>query len=93
VSASRYRHCDPLWLTQPDGHLVRYLAPRILPDVPGPGATTVQASEVDRLDLVAFRALRDPLQAWRIADANLAMDPLGLCRRAGDPLRLPGSQL
>jgi hypothetical protein len=53
----------------------------------------VQASEVDRLDLVAFRALRDPLQAWRIADANLAMDPLGLCRRAGDPLRLPGSQL
>lgn len=29
----------------------------------------------DRLDLLAARHLGDPAAAWRIADANLALDP------------------
>lgn len=53
----------------------------------------MRADEVDRLDLVANRTLRDPLQAWRIADANTAMDPLALTRRAGATLQIPGSPL
>jgi nucleoid-associated protein YgaU len=32
----------------------------------------------DRLDLIAARTLGDPLLFWRIADANLALDPFDL---------------
>lgn len=93
---SRYAASAKLERPGPDGRTVRYLAPRILPQpstVTGGGTTQVRADEVDRLDLVANRTLRDPLQAWRIADANTAMDPLALTRRAGATLQIPGSPL
>jgi hypothetical protein len=76
------------------GRPVSYLAPRILPQgsaVSGETATSVLANEVDRLDLIAFRTLRDPARAWQIADANDAMDPFELCRAAGAIVRLPGT--
>ena len=96
MGQSRYTSAAKLERRGPDGRTIRYLAPRILPQpetAAGGTTTAVQASEVDRLDLVANRTLRDPLQAWRIADANAAMDPLNLARTAGTVLRLPGSQL
>jgi len=83
-------------LRLPDGTLVRHLAPRILPiDRPGaePASTEVRATEVDRLDLVSARTIGDPLLAWRLSDANDAMDPFDLCDRPGRVLRLPASDL
>lgn len=75
---------------------MRYLALRILPlgsTVSGGTSTRVQATEVHRLDRVAYRTLSDAGQAWRIADANVAMDPFELCERADTVLQLPGSIL
>jgi hypothetical protein len=89
MAGSRYRDSAPLTRRDPSGRLVRYLAPRILPLPAGTSTTTVKPGEVHRLDLIAYRALRDPEQAWRIADANAAMDPFALCERAGAELRLP----
>ena len=43
----------------------------------------------DRLDLIAHRYLGDPLAAWRLADANAALDPSGLTATPGDLLVVP----
>lgn len=96
MSAGRYASCTELARRDASGRLVRYLAPRILPQgstVSSPASTQVQAAERHRLDLVAARTLRAPQQAWRIADANDAMDPFELCQRIGTVLDLPSSTL
>jgi hypothetical protein len=96
MSASRYAGCAPLTRTDASGRLVRYLAPRILPQgaaVAGGGRTQVRPGEVHRLDLIANRTLRAPQLSWRIADANDAMDPFELCDHAGQAIDLPGSAL
>ncbi len=96
MSASRYAHSEQLRRPDASGRPVRYLAARILPlgeTVAGSTGTLVKATEVNRLDLVAYRALRDPEQAWRIADANDAMDPFELTTTPGVSLKVPGSLL
>jgi hypothetical protein len=96
MSASRYTSCARLSRYDGSGRLITYLAVRILPfgDVAaGSGTARVHANEVHRLDLVAYRTLGDAEQAWRIADANAAMDPFALCERAERSLRLPASML
>jgi hypothetical protein len=96
VNASRYGGSQQLRRLDGSGRQVTYLAIRILPlgaSVAGDTTTTVQDSEVDRLDLIANRTVGDPLLAWRIADANDAVDPIELCRRAGALLKLPASPL
>jgi len=71
---------------------VRYLRRRALPD---PRDTRPLALHVvalgDRPDLVASRHLGDPLAAWQIADANLALDPflLTASEAEGDVLVVP----
>jgi hypothetical protein len=94
--SGRYDSSAKLVYTTPDGARIPFLAPRILPrgETVASGATTaVESAEVHRLDLVAYRTLRNAELAWRIADANDAMDPLALCARAGTVLRLPASRL
>jgi hypothetical protein len=96
MSAGRYATCAQLTRNDSSGRLVRYLAPRILPQgstVAGGGRTQVRPAEVHRLDLLAYRTLRSPQQSWRIADANDAMDPFALVERPGAVLELPGSTL
>ena len=46
----------------------------------------------ERLDLVAYRTLGDPLQFWRIADANDAVNPFDLDEPSGQILRVPVPQ-
>jgi hypothetical protein len=72
------------------GRAIPYLRRRFLPQgarmpllgevVPAPG---------DRLDLIAARTLGDPLLAWRICDANDAMNPFDLLLEREGPLRVP----
>ena len=52
---------------------VELYEPRTIPQPPPSVAHTVEA--VDRLDLLAHRYFGDPLQFWRIADANPALTP------------------
>lgn len=71
---------------------VRYLRRRRLPELrevlPVAWHRVVAA---DRLDLIAARHLGDPLAAWQIADANLALDPEELTAPGteGDLLMIP----
>jgi hypothetical protein len=96
AGAGRYAGCAELTRVERDGRLVRYLASRILPlgaTVARGAPVTVAADEVSRLDLFAYRHLRNPLLAYRVCDANDTIDPFELCARAGRQLRLPGSTL
>ena len=95
-AAGRYAASKRLVLKTDDGAAVAYLAVRLLPagaTVAGHETTAVRPGETHRPDLLAWRTLRDPLLAYRIADANDAMDPLSLCNRADAVLDLPGSEL
>jgi hypothetical protein len=92
--AGRYQASKQLRYTSPEGETVPYLAPRILPagsSVAGAGASTsVGPGELGRLDLVAYRTLGAADQGWRLADANDAMDPFGLCACSGRAIAVPG---
>jgi nucleoid-associated protein YgaU len=61
---------------------------------PLPAPTAIQAHTVvqgDRLDVLAFRAYRDPEQFWRICDANPTFRPDDLLE-VGRLLRIPLAQ-
>jgi hypothetical protein len=95
--SGRYLGAKQYTYVTPSGARVRYLAPRILPagaSIASGAATTVEPGERHRLDLVAYRTLGNPELAYRIADANDAMDPFDLCDRPGERvLELPRSTL
>lgn len=76
---NRYAATGNLRCVTDDGVEVLYKKRRFLPRVdPDAAHTTIVPRDGDRLDLVAARALGDPLLFWRIADANLALDPFDL---------------
>ncbi len=63
-----------------------------LPGHPGAVAPPLALHRVgddDRLDLVAYRYLGDPLAAWRLADANNALNPAELTANPGDIVVVP----
>jgi hypothetical protein len=90
---SRYYQIGEATYTAADGREVAYKRRRFLP----PGASLPLLAEAtvaqgERLDLVAFRTLGDPLQFWRIADANDAVNPFDLEEPSGQTLRVPVPQ-
>ena len=90
---SRYYQIADATYTAADGREVAYKRRRFLP----PGASLPLLAEVtvaqgERLDLVTFRTLGDPLQFWRIADANDAVNPFELEGPSGQTLRVPVPQ-
>ena len=85
---SRYQGLPVRTWTGADGKPIAYLARRLVPS-PARFATLqvhVMASD-ERLDQVAAAKFGDPLLAWRLADANSALDPAELERR-GERLRI-----
>jgi hypothetical protein len=80
MAGSRYDRAETATVTVDDGtggvREVAFLLTRVPPD---PAAVIPLAWHRvvpgDRLDLLAARYLGDPAAAWRIADANLALDP------------------
>jgi hypothetical protein len=87
---SRYYGLDTGTMATPDGRVIRYVRRRILPQ----GATMpllveVTVTQGDRLDLIAARTLGEAEQAWRIYDANNAMNPFDLLSEPGRVLRVP----
>jgi len=86
---SRYANIKTTTLVDKDGDEVRYLLRRFLPDgLRQPLLTEITVAEGDRLDLIAFRTIGDPVQSWRIADANNAMDPAELTAEPGEVIRV-----
>jgi hypothetical protein len=89
---SRYAKLPTFTYTAPNGQVSSYVGRRFLPDgesLPVLAQVTVGARE--RLDLLTYRTLGDPLQYWRIADANDAINPFDL-EEDGRTLRVPVPQ-
>jgi hypothetical protein len=83
-ATSRYYGIATAQLVQPDGRTLVYVRRRFLP--PTESFAPLQLVTVvagDRLDNLAARYLGDPLQAWRLADANGAMRPEALVAQVG----------
>lgn len=89
--SSRYFAIAEVGHLQWDGTLVVHKKRRFLPR-PGrqPGDRVVVVAQDERLDTLAARTLGDPLQHWRIADLNHAMNPLDLAE-PGRALDVPGA--
>ena len=86
---SRYANVETTTLVTVDGEEVRYLLRRFLPDgLKHPLLTEITVTQGDRLDLIAYRTIGDPVQFWRIADANNAMNPEDLVASAGEVIRV-----
>jgi hypothetical protein len=88
----RYSGCEERVHRRADGGTVAYVVPRLIPADPGAqrsSAVVVAPGEEHRPDLLAFRVLRNPLLAYRLADANRVLDPLTLCDRAGRVVQVP----
>lgn len=89
AQAPRYA---PEPLSDPRNPAVMFLRRRFLPQASlMPALQAVEVRPGDRLDLIAYRTLGDPEQAWRIADANDAMNPRELLLRR--ELRVPLPEL
>lgn len=86
---SRYHRIETKTLEMPDGKTLVYLRRRFVP--PGDRFALVVEHTVaagDRLDNLAAHYLGDPLQFWRLADANEAMEPEELTAEVGRRLRI-----
>lgn len=90
-ATSRYHGIGTRTRKLTDGREVAYLERRFLPD-PKDFALLAEhrVEQGDRIDLITARYLNDPLQFWRVCDANAAMRPDDLTTedRVGTRLRI-----
>lgn len=87
---SRYYLLETAVITLPDGREVAYKRRRFLPDGDTlPLIAELAPNQAERIDHFAQRALGNPLQFWRICDANNAMNPLELVAENDRLLRVP----
>ena len=86
---SRYHNIETATLQTADGRQVVYLKRRF---VPSPDRLALLQEHLvtqgDRLDNITARYYNDPLQFWRICDANTAMNPPELTATIGRRLRI-----
>lgn len=86
---SRYHQIETATITTEDGREVAYLKRRLIPS--SRRFTLLQehlVAEGDRLDNITARYLSDPLQFWRICDANNTMNPSELTDIIGRRIRI-----
>ena len=87
---SRYYQLEEAVFKRADGEEVHYVRRRFCP--PGealPLLVEVVVVDGDRLDLLTARTLGNPLQFWRVADANNALNPADLLEKSGRYVRVP----
>ena len=87
--SSRYYRTKTTTYTTPSGDEIYHLQRRFLPrgeDQPLLVALSVAIS--DRLNLISYRTLGDPLAYWRICDANNALNPFDVLEETGEHLRI-----
>ena len=86
---SRYYGIETATIELREGKTSAYLRRRFVPQPER--FTTLQEHVVvqgDRIDNIAARYLGDPLQFWRVCDANRAMRPAELTEEPGRRLRI-----
>ncbi len=93
-TTSRYYTLETATHTTSDGREITYVRRRFLRQGEDMSLLVeVTVSDGDRLDLITTRALGDPEQFWRVADANNAMNPLDLTAEPGETLRVAVPQV
>lgn len=86
---SRYAAIAIATFKDHDGNEITYLRRRFIPDPERFALLQVYSVvQADRLDNITARFLGDPLQFWRICDANSAMRPDELTERIGRLIRI-----
>lgn len=86
---SRYYNIETKTYAFPDGEEIVYLKRRFIPQANRFALLQEHVvEEGDRLDNITARYLGDPLQFWRICDANNAMNPPMLTAEIGRRLRI-----
>jgi hypothetical protein len=86
---SRYFGIETPTIETPDGRTHAYIRRRFVPQPER--FSTLQEHVIvqgDRLDNITARYLGDPLQFWRVCDANRAMRPEELTEEIGRRLRI-----
>lgn len=86
---SRYYGIETTTIEAPDGKTYAYLRRRFAPQPER--FTTLQEHAVvqgERIDNITARYLGDPLQFWRVCDANRATRPEELTEEIGRRLRI-----
>ncbi len=87
---SRYANLGTATYVGADGREIQYVRRRFIQHQRGEQQVRfVVAADGDRLDLLAARALGDPLKFWKICDANEAIRPDELTETPGRKLGLP----
>jgi hypothetical protein len=87
--SSRYHGIAALQIDGPDKTPIVYLARRFLPRPDRFALLTLHSfREGERLDNITARYLGDPLQFWRICDANGVMSPSELTEKVGTVIRI-----
>jgi hypothetical protein len=86
---SRYFAQPTTTLTTPDGTVISYLTRRFVPQ-PERFALLKQhtVAQGDRPDSIAARYFNDPVQWWRLADANRVVQPETLTNTPGRTVRV-----
>ncbi len=87
---SRYYSIEVTTKTLVNGTTVSYGRRRFLPDPEAlPLLAEIAINQGERLDNFTARTLGDPLQFWRVADANGAIAPADLMTEPNRLLRVP----
>jgi LysM domain len=86
---SRYFGQPTTTLTAPDGTVISYLTRRFVPQ-PERFALLKQhtVAQGDRPDSIAAKYFNDPVQWWRLADANRVVQPEALTATIGQTVRV-----
>lgn len=87
--ASRYAGLPERQVALPGGRVAPVLAQRIIPAPGAPPAGEFATRQDERADALAARVLGDPLQWWRLCDANLLEGAQSLVGPSRRVLRLP----
>ena len=87
---SRYYGIETATLTLPNGRTVAYKRRRFLPAGEEMRLLVeTAAAQGERPDTLTQRTLGDPLQYWRLCDANNLMRPTELTDEPGRAVRVP----
>lgn len=87
---SRYERVADASIEAPDGRTIRYKRMRFIPEATA--RLSMKASEGDRADMLAWRALGDPEQFWRLCDVNRVRRPADLATEGGGRIVVPGPE-
>ena len=87
--SSRYYAIETAEITLPDGRIVRYVRRRFIAQASRFETLSEHTvAQGERIDNIAALHLGDPLQYWRICDANVVIRPAALAEVPGRRIRI-----